>query len=240
MKSVIVIIILSLLLVGCSETVPQRTPAEPVDEITVVAEPEPVTELGPVTEEEPVIEPETVIEEVEMPKDERKEGKRIVYEKPVVDTTGPIFVSGVLGLSESTPDEIVIKILYFDENGEQVHFPVTDGDGPVKVRAWKQMPPTQEEREALVGNAWWEWVKENKLMGTKEVPYAEFMVHSSDDTLVIPTSAIPSYDGNEVTVQVTIDVGRWEGGTRDSHFGDETLDKMGHFSSIYASLPKDW
>jgi len=240
---VLAVFLLCLILTGCKPTSVELQSSEETEEVTVESEPAPAPEaLEVVTEStEPKIAEETEeevapeVQEEEVSKEEEKE-KRIVYQQPDPEPEPtPAFASAELDLSSSTPEEIVIRPLYFDDTGVAASFTIKDGKKKVWVELWKETAPSLDERIER-GN---EWKLDNLLLydDIGDCPY--FWVSSSNDVIVIPTSELMPFDGEKVAIRAYIYLLEWSD-LGITSLGEGSLSYAADYADIQATISKNW
>lgn len=212
MKKVIILVILSLLLVGCSGAVPQVIEPEPVVEVDPGPVAEKAVEIVQAAKTEQATEPEPVAEkEVEMSKAEKN---RVVYKEPEPSITPEPFVAAELDLEMSTAKELIIGINYYDSDGNKTTFDRSSLSCDVflvYVEVWNEMPPAIEKDRASYDESWWL----ARLLFGHATPWLNksswdvgpsFEIHSSEDAIVIPVGSIKHCDPNELYIQVYFQV----------------------------------
>lgn len=241
MKRIIVGILaiaLALLpLAGCGSEVIEGAKALETEEPAGLEQVEPeVEELSPEdvntagtdeTQAESVEEPEATID-----KEEEKEEERIVYEPPEPQLeVMPLFTSAELDLTSSTPEEIIIRILYYDEVGEGLDWEGILLGGKVEVEIWKGIPTEEERHESRQGNE--AYYESFVLLG--RIGQTGFCVRSSQNVIVIPTSTLNPYDGDEVALRVYIDPLEW-----GVDFAGQNPNLPNALNYLEAPLQKNW
>jgi hypothetical protein len=202
------LIAVALLVTGCGNKIKE----EPVMAIT---ETEETVVPGTPTIEEVVIEPAVVEPDEIIPV---KEEEIVVIES----LPRPSFVRGELDLSAITEDTLVIRILYFNEDGEPDEFSIPGGEGWMSVRIWAGKSPSEENAVYLLS-------KNGKH-------YYEYMIESDQDIVEIPVSEILPTEDKNVTVAVKIPTDMWY-----VNFGPDTLmDVNDCYSQITKTIERYW
>jgi len=206
----LVAVLLCTSVIGCRAAALEPGPgeAEELEEVLLEgALPEAQEEEEEIQDETPVREPVAeAVWELQPPilpgdpppvTEEEEEVNRLVYQAPEPSPEPPYdWVSASLDLSSSTRQEVIIKILYFDEVGKRVYPERSVGSCmlAVVVRIWKGNLPTKLEKEDS------NYVDEHIVFG-RELP--SFNLSSSKDVIVIPTSHLVC-EATELTLEVII------------------------------------
>lgn len=200
------------------------------------AQPETIVEPEAAEEPESVVDPESVVEPEGTPdKEEEKEEERLVYEPPEeTPEVMPLFASAELDLSSSTPEEIVIRILYYDEAGEQIHWEAVgraELGGRVQVEIWKGTPTEEERQESRQHDK--EYYESFVVLGI--IDQTGFYISSSKTVIVIPISTLNAYDGEVVTVRTYIMPVQW-----GVDFAGQNPNLPNALNYLEAPLQKNW
>lgn len=239
MKTLVKVTLVTLLclsLIGCQATLAKLGVTD-----------EPRVETAPLeVADEPGVEtippgvPKEIEEEPQIVLPREEEGEhRILYESPEPKPEPiPLFTTAELDLSSSTPEEIIVRILYFDKDSEHLHWetdcskPIQEmSGGKVWVEIWKGTPTEEERRESRQRDE--AWYEEFVVLG--RIGQDGFYVRSSKDVIVIPTSTLNPYDGEVVTLRVYIMPVEW-----GVDFNGQNPNLPGALNYLEALLVKNW
>lgn len=236
MKRIIITLALVLAFSGCAGTPTEEVAIEQDEEVTeleVVSVNEAVQEVEEETttevkvDEPRVDEPAEIVEEEPMVKEIPKVELRLVYEPPApVEGLVPPFVAVALELNASTPEDIIINVLYFDKAGELVYW--DKGGGQVYIIIWKG---TLTKAERLAAR------KSGHEGDFQVLGLTKFGLTSSENVIVIPTSALSPYDGDKLTVMFFISKITWRINPPGGWFPGNSERGMAAWSAI---IEKNW